>query len=295
MSQKLNAATAVIGIDIGKNSFHIVGHDHRGAIVLRQKWSRGQVETRLANLPPCLIGMEACVGAHHLSRKIQMLGHDARFYSCSSMLPASIRRGLQRRLSKPEAPRSVTGFADCRHFSESFSFDACTTVALMLRPSCVAISLVGIFPAKLLSLTLLASVHGRLGIRVTPPKCPSAQSGKLGKVPPVTATARRGIMRTARGLTAPWAGGLGRGYRRYAPSFGGRNMNDRRKIMEHPPFPLLDAAEVSSMNDFLGVDPIRAINLRWTLRDIKAKRTMFPVDPDHLRTLIELGLVEDEG
>ncbi|MEH2526720.1 hypothetical protein V1288_004629 [Bradyrhizobium sp. AZCC 2176] len=47
MSQKLNAAIAVIGIDIGKNSFHLVGHDHRGAIVLRQKWSRGQVETRL--------------------------------------------------------------------------------------------------------------------------------------------------------------------------------------------------------------------------------------------------------
>ena len=59
MSQKLNAAIAVIGIDIGKNSFHLVGHDHRGAIVLRQRWSRGQVETRLANLPPCLIGMEA--------------------------------------------------------------------------------------------------------------------------------------------------------------------------------------------------------------------------------------------
>jgi transposase len=53
VSQKLNAAIAVTGIDIGKNSFHIVGHDHRGAIVLRQKWSRGQVETRLANLPPC--------------------------------------------------------------------------------------------------------------------------------------------------------------------------------------------------------------------------------------------------
>jgi len=46
------------------------------------------------------------------------------------------------------------------------------------------------------------------------------------------------------------------------------------------------------MNDFPGVDPIRAIDLRWTLRDIKAKRTMFPVDPDHLCTLIELGLVE---
>src|SRR5437868_10448220 len=69
MSQTANSAIAVIGIDIGKNSFHVVGHDARGAIVLRQKWSRGQVETRLANIPPCLIGMEACVGAHHLSRK----------------------------------------------------------------------------------------------------------------------------------------------------------------------------------------------------------------------------------
>jgi hypothetical protein len=48
-----------------------------GAIVLRQKWSRGQVEARLATLPACLIGMEACVGAHHLSRKLKALGHDA--------------------------------------------------------------------------------------------------------------------------------------------------------------------------------------------------------------------------
>ena len=48
MSQKLSSAIAVIGVDIGKNSFHIVGHDQRGAIVLRQKWSRGQVEARLA-------------------------------------------------------------------------------------------------------------------------------------------------------------------------------------------------------------------------------------------------------
>jgi transposase len=48
MSQKLNSAIAVSGIDIGKNSLHIVGYDQRGAIALRQKWSRGQVETRLA-------------------------------------------------------------------------------------------------------------------------------------------------------------------------------------------------------------------------------------------------------
>ena len=52
MSEKLNSAIAVIGIDIGKNSFHLVCLDQRGAIVLRQKWSRGKVEARLANLPP---------------------------------------------------------------------------------------------------------------------------------------------------------------------------------------------------------------------------------------------------
>ena len=53
MSQQLTTAVAVVGIDIGKNSFHVVGLDERGAIALRQKWSRGQVEARLANIPPC--------------------------------------------------------------------------------------------------------------------------------------------------------------------------------------------------------------------------------------------------
>ena len=87
MSEKLNSKIAVIGIDIGKNSFHIVGQDRRGALVLRQKWSRGQVEARLANLPPCLIGMEACTGAHHLSRKLQALGHDARLMPAKYVRP----------------------------------------------------------------------------------------------------------------------------------------------------------------------------------------------------------------
>jgi hypothetical protein len=58
MFEPAKTAVAVIGIDIGKNSFHVVGLDQRGAIALRQRWSRGQVEARLAKLPPCLIGME---------------------------------------------------------------------------------------------------------------------------------------------------------------------------------------------------------------------------------------------
>jgi transposase len=89
MSEKLNTTVAAIGIDIGKNAFHVVGLDACGAIVLRQKWSRGQVETRLANMPPCLIGMEACVGAHHLSRRLKALGHDARLMPAKYVRPYS--------------------------------------------------------------------------------------------------------------------------------------------------------------------------------------------------------------
>jgi hypothetical protein len=105
MSQKLSGAIAAIGIDIGKNSFHVVGLDARGAILLRQKWSRGQVEGRLANMPPCLIGMEACVGAHHLSRKLKAFGHDARQMPAKYVAPirrdrrtisATRRRSLRR-------------------------------------------------------------------------------------------------------------------------------------------------------------------------------------------------------
>ena len=106
MPHKLNSAIAVIGIDIGKNSFHVVGHDKRGAIMLRQKWSRGQVEARLANLPPCLIGMEACVGAHHLSRKLQMLGHDARLMPAKYVRPYS--KGQKNEFRDAEAVQRPT-------------------------------------------------------------------------------------------------------------------------------------------------------------------------------------------
>ena len=89
MSNKSTSIVATMGIDIGKNSFHVVGLDERGAIVLRQKWSRSQIEVRLANMPPCLVGMEACVGAHHLSRKLQSQGHDARLMPAKYVRPYS--------------------------------------------------------------------------------------------------------------------------------------------------------------------------------------------------------------
>ncbi len=52
--------TAVVGIDIGKNSFHVVGQDERSAILLRQKWSRGQVAARFGNMPPCWSLPDGC-------------------------------------------------------------------------------------------------------------------------------------------------------------------------------------------------------------------------------------------
>jgi hypothetical protein len=82
-------AVATIGIDIGKNTFHLIGLDKMGAIVLRQKLSRNQVDTRLANMPRCLIGMEACAGAHHLSRQLKALDHDARLMPAQYVRPYS--------------------------------------------------------------------------------------------------------------------------------------------------------------------------------------------------------------
>ena len=105
MSETARTAIAVVGIDIGKNSFHVVGLARRGAIVLRQKWSRGQVETRFANMPACLVGMEACVGAHHLSRKLKALGHDTRPSTCDP-----IRRDRRTTSAMPRrSPRRCSG------------------------------------------------------------------------------------------------------------------------------------------------------------------------------------------
>ncbi|MCI0564301.1 MAG: IS110 family transposase, partial [Nitrososphaera sp.] len=78
MARKTTTQVTTIGIDIGKNSFHLIGFDADGKIELRRKFSRRQMMMRLSNMPPCLIGMDACVGAHHLSRELVALGHDAR-------------------------------------------------------------------------------------------------------------------------------------------------------------------------------------------------------------------------
>jgi ribosomal protein S6E (S10) len=70
--QKSSDTVATIGLDIGKNTFHLVGLDRRGAIVMRVKVSRNQLVRRLVNLPPCLIGLEAGARSHHIARQIEL-------------------------------------------------------------------------------------------------------------------------------------------------------------------------------------------------------------------------------
>jgi transposase len=85
--QKSSDAVAVIGVDIGKNTFHLVGLDKRGAIVLRIKVSRSQLERRLANVPRCLVGLEAGCGSHYIARQIRALGHDVRLLPAQYVKP----------------------------------------------------------------------------------------------------------------------------------------------------------------------------------------------------------------
>src|SRR5580700_1357284 len=71
-------AVTAIGIDMGKNTLHMVGLDTCGTIVLREKVSRGRITSRLANLPPCLIGIEAGMATHYVARELAVLGHDVK-------------------------------------------------------------------------------------------------------------------------------------------------------------------------------------------------------------------------
>jgi transposase len=106
---------ATIGIDLGKNTFHLVGMSSGGKIVPRLKVSRDQLERRLANLQPCLIGLEACAGAHHVARKLRQLGHDVRLIPARYVKPfkgQTLHQGAQERLPRRRGDRRGGAAAD---------------------------------------------------------------------------------------------------------------------------------------------------------------------------------------
>ena len=97
---------AVLGIDLGKNRCSLVGMDSSGAIVLRRKITRESMVKFTATLPPCVVAMEACCGAHFLGRAFAAQGHAVRLMSpeyvqpyvkAQNSVPSQRRGGCTRR------------------------------------------------------------------------------------------------------------------------------------------------------------------------------------------------------
>lgn len=82
-----NDIVTTIGVDLGKNIFHLIGMNPRGAVIFRERLSRARLPRRLANMTSCLIGMEACAGAHHIGRQLAALGHEVRLIPAKYVKP----------------------------------------------------------------------------------------------------------------------------------------------------------------------------------------------------------------
>jgi transposase len=76
-----------IGIDLGKTVFHLVGLDASGNVVVKKRLSQTQLVRYAANLPICLVGMEACCGAHHLGAALAAQGHQVRLMPAQFVRP----------------------------------------------------------------------------------------------------------------------------------------------------------------------------------------------------------------
>ena len=80
-------AIKVIGIDLAKNSFHVHGVNQAGHKVMSKKMSRQPLKTFMMNLPPCLVGMEACGGAHYWARLLRSWGHQVKLIAPQFVKP----------------------------------------------------------------------------------------------------------------------------------------------------------------------------------------------------------------
>src|SRR6267142_4553885 len=83
----MKPAMSVLGIDIAKRVFYAVGMDKRGEIVLRKRLARHDLIPFLAQLPPVLIGMEACGGAHYWARRFRAHGHEVKLMAPQFVKP----------------------------------------------------------------------------------------------------------------------------------------------------------------------------------------------------------------
>ena len=77
----------VVGIDIAKQVFHLVGMDEQGTILVRKRLYRAQVMAFIAQLPPTLMGMEACGGAHDWARRFREHGPEVTLMASQCVKP----------------------------------------------------------------------------------------------------------------------------------------------------------------------------------------------------------------
>jgi transposase len=78
---------SVVGIDLAKSVFHLVGMDERGQIILRKRLARGEVMPFMAQLPRVRVGMEACGGAHYWARQFRAQGHEVKLMAPQYVKP----------------------------------------------------------------------------------------------------------------------------------------------------------------------------------------------------------------
>ena len=100
----------VLGVDLGKNVCSVVGLDASGAVVMRRKVRRETLIALAEKLPPCVVGMEACCGAHHLGRVFAAHGHDVRLMSPEYVRP--LCQGAEERRSRRRGDRGSGDAAD---------------------------------------------------------------------------------------------------------------------------------------------------------------------------------------
>lgn len=77
----------LVGIDLGKHSFHLHGQDRHGKAVFRKKVNRKQLIEFFAKFHPCTVVMEACAGAHYMARQLAGWGHQVKLISPQFVRP----------------------------------------------------------------------------------------------------------------------------------------------------------------------------------------------------------------
>lgn len=101
---------AVVGVDIGKDTFHLGGFDRAGQLVMHKQIKRLALSATFEQLPHCIVGMEACLSAHFVSRTLRGMGFEPR------IIPAIYVKPFVKGQKMGWLPPSPDGIAMCQGF-----------------------------------------------------------------------------------------------------------------------------------------------------------------------------------